>query len=68
MKGFQNTISGIARFLNIIAGTSLTFLMLLTVGDVILRYFKRPIVGTYELVAFSGAVVIGFSLPFTSWM
>ncbi len=68
MKGFQNTISGIARFLNIIAGTSLTFLMLLTVGDVILRYFKRPIVGTYELVAFSGAVVIGFSIPFTSWM
>ncbi len=68
MKGFQRTISGIARFLNVIAGISLTFLMLLTVGDVILRYFKRPIVGTYELVAFSGAVVIGFSLPFTSWM
>jgi TRAP-type C4-dicarboxylate transport system permease small subunit len=42
--------------------------MLLTVGDVILRYFKRPIVGTYELVAFSGAVVIGFSVPLTSWM
>ena len=28
--------------------------------------FKRPIVGTYELVAFSGAVVIGFSMPLTS--
>lgn len=68
MKGFQSTISGIARFLNVIAGISLTFLMLLTVGDVILRYFRRPIVGTYELVAFSGAVVIGFSIPLTSWM
>ncbi len=57
-----------ARFLNVVAGISLTFLMFLTIGDVILRYFRKPIVGTYELVAFSGAVVIGFSLPFTSWM
>ena len=24
--------------------------------------------GTYELVAFSGAIVIGFSLPLTSWL
>jgi TRAP-type C4-dicarboxylate transport system permease small subunit len=35
---------------------------------VILRSFRRPIVGTYELVAFSGAVVIGFAVPFTSWV
>ncbi len=68
MKGFLDKIRGISRFLNIIAGISITFLMLLTVFDVILRTFRRPIVGTYELVAFSGAVVIGFSLPFTSWL
>ncbi len=57
-------ISQSAQF---IAGTSLVFLLLLTVADVILRFFRKPIVGTYELVAFSGAVAIGFSLPFTSW-
>jgi TRAP-type C4-dicarboxylate transport system permease small subunit len=68
MKGFQNLINGLTRFINVIAGISLTFLMLLTIGDVILRFFKMPIVGTYELVAFSGAIVIGFSLPLTSWM
>jgi TRAP-type C4-dicarboxylate transport system permease small subunit len=68
MKGFLSKIHGISRFLNIIAGISLTFLMLLTVMDVILRSLKRPIVGTYELVAFAGAVVIGFSVPLTSWV
>ena len=68
MNGFVNRIRGITRFLNIIAGISLTFLMLLTISDVILRFFRRPIVGTYELVAFAGAVVIGFSLPLTSWL
>jgi TRAP-type C4-dicarboxylate transport system permease small subunit len=68
MKGFLGKIEGLSRFLNIIAGISLTFLMFLTVMDVILRTLKRPIVGTYELVAFSGAVVIGFALPLTSWL
>ena len=68
MNGFINRIRGIAWFLNIIAGISLTFLMLLTISDVILRFFRMPIVGTYELVAFAGAVVIGFSLPLTSWL
>lgn len=68
MKGFLSKINGLSRFLNIIAGISLTFLMLLTVMDVILRSLKRPIVGTYELVAFAGAVVIGFSVPLTSWV
>ena len=68
MKGFLSKVQGLSRFLNVIAGISLTFLMFLTVMDVILRTLKRPIVGTYELVAFSGAVVIGFALPLTSWM
>jgi TRAP-type C4-dicarboxylate transport system permease small subunit len=68
MNGFLNKIKGLSRVFNVIAGISLTFLMLLTVSDVILRTLKKPIVGTYELVAFSGAVVIGFAVPLTSWV
>jgi TRAP-type C4-dicarboxylate transport system permease small subunit len=68
MEGFLNKFKGFTGLLNIIAGITLTFMMSITVADVILRSFRRPIVGTYELVAFSGAVVIGFSLPFTSWV
>jgi TRAP-type C4-dicarboxylate transport system permease small subunit len=68
MQGFLATVRGLSRFLNGIGGIALVFLMFLTLGDVLLRLFKRPIVGTYELVAFSGAVVIGFSLPLTSWL
>jgi TRAP-type C4-dicarboxylate transport system permease small subunit len=68
MKGFLSGVERIGKFLNVIAGISLTFLMLLTITDVILRMFKKPVVGTYELVAFSGAVVIGFSMPLTSYV
>ena len=68
MKGFLSGVEKIGKFLNVIAGISLTFLMLLTIADVILRQFRMPVVGTYELVAFSGAVVIGFSMPLTSYI
>jgi TRAP-type C4-dicarboxylate transport system permease small subunit len=68
MKGFFKPVNAITRFLNLIAGISLAFLMFLTIADVILRFFRRPIVGTYELVALSGAIVIGFSFPLTSWL
>jgi len=68
MGVFLKTINGISRFFNIIAGISLTFLMLLTITDVILRGFRSPVPGTYEVVAFAGAVVIGFSMPLTSWL
>lgn len=50
----------------IIAGIALVSSMFLTVLDVFLRIFKRPIVGTYELVGLLGAIVIGFAMPQTS--
>ena len=57
----------ISRFLYAVSGITLVFMMLLTVFDVILRMFGRPITGAYELVAFAGAVVVGFALPLTTW-
>ncbi|MEI7671999.1 MAG: TRAP transporter small permease subunit, partial [Deltaproteobacteria bacterium] len=68
MNVFVKVVGQISRFLNVIAGISLIFLMFLTIIDVILRGFGKPIVGTYELVALSGAVAIGLSIPRTSFL
>ena len=59
----DNLIEKVSRFMEGIAGFALVAMMLLTVSDVAGRFFDWPIVGTYELVSFMGAVVIGFSLP-----
>ncbi|MBW6485194.1 MAG: TRAP transporter small permease [Syntrophobacterales bacterium] len=66
MQSIINKVQGLGKFLDIFAGIAITFIMLLTVLDVILRSFRMPVVGTYELVAFSGAVVIGFAVPLTT--
>lgn len=68
MGWFSDKVWRLARLINAIGGTSLAFIMFLTVADIILRTLRRPIIGTFEIVAFSGAVVIGFSVPYTTWM
>ena len=66
MRGFVKMVTAISGTLNVIAGISLILLMLLTIVDVVLRGFNKPIVGAYELVALAGAVAIGFSMPRTA--
>ncbi len=68
MKRFLDAVKGTSTVLSAVAGAALAALMLLTVADVVLRIFGRPIVGTYELVAIGGALAIGLSLPLTSWV
>jgi len=68
MQRLFQIVSKISRWMNAIAALALGFIILLTVADVILRYFKKPIIGTYEMVALSGAIIIGFSLSYTSIM
>jgi TRAP-type C4-dicarboxylate transport system permease small subunit len=66
MKAYLKLVEQLSKVMNVIAGIALTFMMLLTVADVILRRIGKAIPGTYELVAFSGVVVVGFALAYTT--
>jgi TRAP-type C4-dicarboxylate transport system permease small subunit len=68
MKGFLDSILKINKLMQIIGGIALTLMITLTTADVILRALGRPILGAYEIVAICGGVVIGFTMPITSWM
>jgi TRAP-type C4-dicarboxylate transport system permease small subunit len=68
MKIILASVHKLTKILNSISSVALVSIMVLTVTDVILRIFKRPITGTYEIVSLLGAVVIGFGIPITSWI
>lgn len=68
MKIVLAVVHGLSKFLNSISSVALIAIMVLTTADVVLRIFKKPIVGTYEIVGLLGAVVIGFGIPLTSWI
>ncbi len=66
MRFLERISNELARLLYWIAGTAIIIMMILTCGDVILRFFRRPIPGTYELVCFLGAVAVAFAMAHTT--
>lgn len=67
MKRSLDAIRTASSALAAVGGCALVLLMLLTLADVVLRLFGRPIPGTYELVALGGSIAVGLSIAFTSW-
>jgi TRAP-type C4-dicarboxylate transport system permease small subunit len=63
MANPSDVLRFISKVLNFIAGGAVTFMMLLTVADVLLRAGGHPIIGTFEIVALLLALVIGFGIP-----
>ena len=49
-----------------LSGISVMAMMLLTCADVVLRFWGKPIPGTYELIGFLGAFTIAFAMAYTS--
>jgi TRAP-type C4-dicarboxylate transport system permease small subunit len=66
MHNFDKLGQYLAKKMYWVAGTAIVVMMLLTCADVVLRYFRRPIPGTYELVCFLGAVAVSFAMAHTS--
>lgn len=66
MNSFQKISYGLSKKLYWIAGVAIVAMMLITCADVVLRYFRMPIPGTYELVCFLGAIAAAFAMAYTS--
>lgn len=68
MKRFLDGVLKINEAMQAVASVSLTFIILLTTSDVVLRLFRMPIPGSVEVIAIAGGILIGFTVPITSWM
>jgi TRAP-type C4-dicarboxylate transport system permease small subunit len=68
MKRFLKVVYSLDLSLQVVAGLGLVFMMVVTVIDVVMRALGRPIIGAIELICFSGAIVVGFAIPYSSWM
>lgn len=66
MDVLEKTSNRLAKALYWIAGAAIVVMMVLTCADVVLRYLRMPIPGTYELVCFLGALAVSFAMAHTS--
>jgi TRAP-type C4-dicarboxylate transport system permease small subunit len=62
----MTVVSRLDLSFQVIAGLALAFMMIVTLADVIMRTLGKPIVGSMEIISFSGAVVAGFAIPYSS--
>jgi TRAP-type C4-dicarboxylate transport system permease small subunit len=58
----ERIASGLRKILMAAGGVALIVLVLLATGNVALRVVRAPLSGTYEIVAFLGAIVIAGAL------
>jgi len=65
MKFIQQILGFLNKLVIIIGGIAVLALMSLATINVCFRIFGKPYGGTYELVAFLGAVVTAFALGYT---
>ncbi len=59
------TMDKFSNLLKSIGAAALICMMLLTVVDVVGRFFKHPIFGSVELVGFLATIVVAAALPYT---
>jgi len=62
----ERTVRAASGFFGWLAAGAVVAMMLLTGADVILRFLRRPVPGTYELVGFLGALAASLALAQTS--
>jgi TRAP-type C4-dicarboxylate transport system permease small subunit len=62
----ERFVANLADKVNWVAAAAVAFIMFLITADVILRFFGSPIPGTYEIVSFTGSIIISFALPYTT--
>lgn len=65
MNTFSKALEKFSGLLKVIGAIALTGMMLLTVVDVVGRFFKHPIFGSVELVGFLATIVVAAALPYT---
>ena len=65
MQAISQVLNKISDVLKLIGAVALTAMMMLTVVDVIGRFFKSPIFGSVELVGFLATIVVAAALPYT---
>lgn len=66
MVSIARAVARMSGLLNGLAGWCLAGMTALTCADVVMRMFRLPIPGTYELIGFLGAAVAAFAMAHTT--
>jgi len=61
---FERMVSSLAQICDRIAQVAVVAMLFLVVGNILLRIVWKPILGTYDIAGFIGAILIGFAIAY----
>jgi TRAP-type C4-dicarboxylate transport system permease small subunit len=64
MALFDRIVRLLSKFCDRIAQAAVVAMLLLIVGNILLRIVWKPILGTYDIAGFIGAILIAFALAY----
>ena len=64
MTFFERMVSSLAQICDRIAQVAVVAMLFLVVGNILLRIVWKPILGTYDIAGFIGAILIGFAIAY----
>jgi len=64
VASFDRFVRLLSKYCDRIAQAAVVAMMLLVVGDIVLRAVWRPVPGTYDVVGFIGAVLVSFAIAY----
>lgn len=64
MGYFERSFQRVSRVLDNIGSVTVVALAVLICGNIVGRLFKQPILGTYDIAGFMGAVLFSFALAY----
>ena len=64
MAHFEKFVHSLSRVCNRVAQFAVAAMMLIVVGNILLRVFWRPIYGTYDVVMLLGSILVAFALGY----
>lgn len=63
---YAKVLKATVLVLAVVAGAGIVTMMLVTCLDVILRIFRSPLIGAYDIVKIAGTITIAAALPYTT--
>lgn len=66
VAAYATAVKALVLAMTAVAGAGVLAMMCVTVADVVLRAFRRPLTGAFDIVSIAGAVVLACSLPYTT--
>jgi TRAP-type C4-dicarboxylate transport system permease small subunit len=63
---YSKSLRAVVMALAAVAGAAIVAMILVTCADIVMRLFRHPLIGAYDIVNIAGTITIACAMPYTT--